>query len=92
MTAPAQQPASGQAGLLERLLAAVRIEFRADHLALRGKREDLLLVRDHVRRYHESRLRRHSGGLYAGTAAGLRLILREGRRPCRAVVHYNEEH
>jgi hypothetical protein len=32
MTAPAQQPASGQAGLLERLLAAVRIEFRADVL------------------------------------------------------------
>ena len=32
MTAPAQQPASGQAGLLERLLAAVRIEFRADIL------------------------------------------------------------
>jgi integrase len=35
MTAPAQQPASGQAGLLERLLAAVRIEFRADILVPR---------------------------------------------------------
>jgi hypothetical protein len=32
MTAPAQ-PAPGQAGLLERLLAAVRIEFRADIVA-----------------------------------------------------------
>ena len=32
MTAPAQQPAPGWAGLLERLLAAVRVEFRADIL------------------------------------------------------------
>ena len=32
MTAPAQQPVPGRAGLLERLLAAVRIEFRADIL------------------------------------------------------------
>ena len=29
MTAPAQQSAPGRAGLLERLLAAVRVEFRA---------------------------------------------------------------
>jgi len=32
MTATAQQSASGRAGLLERLLAAVRVEFRADIL------------------------------------------------------------